>query len=119
MKREAARLGRSFGYAWAGVRLLFGQERNAQIHLALAVVAVLLAWWLDFSTTEWALLVLTIGVVIIAEAMNTAIETLTDLISPDYHPQAKAVKDLAAGGVLLAAIMAVIIALFLFLPKLL
>lgn len=119
MLQEIARLGRAFTYAGAGIRYLFAHERNARIHLALTIMAIFLAWGLGFSAMEWALLALTIGMVLVAEAMNTAIEALTDLVRPDFHPQAKVAKDVAAGGVLLAAILAVIIALFLYLPKLL
>ena len=118
MSREFLRLGRAFIYAWAGVRWLIRHERNAQIHLFSAAMAIWLAWRLDLAPVEWGLLILTIGVVFVAEAMNTALEALTDLISPDYHPQAKVVKDVAAGGVLLAAMMAIVMALILFLPKL-
>ena len=118
MRKEFARLQRAFANAWAGVRFLFENEPNARIHLILAGAASLLAWGLGFSTTEWALLALTIGMVLVAEAMNTAMEALTDLVHPQRHPLAKAAKDVAAGGVLMAAFMAVIVALFLFLPKL-
>ncbi len=108
----------SFVYAWAGIRRLFQKERNARIHLVLALLAVALAWRLGFSAQEWGLLALTIGMVFVAEAMNTAIESLTDLVSPEFHPLAKEAKDIAAGGVLLGAIMAIIMAAILFGPKL-
>jgi len=117
MRSELLRLRRAFRYAWAGIVFLFRNEPNARIHLVLAIVALLLAWWTGFSAVEWAILALVIGVVFVAEALNTAIEALTDLISPQRHPQAKIAKDVAAGAVSMAALMAVIVALFLFIPK--
>lgn len=117
MKSEVIRLRLAFRYAWSGVLFLFRNEPNARIHLALAAAAVLLAWTMGFSAVEWAILAITIGVVFVTEALNTAIEELTDLISPDYHPRAKNAKDVAAGAVSLAALMAVVVALFLYLPK--
>ena len=119
MKAELLRLRNAFGYAWAGILTLFRNEPNARIHLLLAIAAVLLAWLLRFELVEWALLVLVIGFVFVAEALNTAIEALVDLVSPDFHPRAKVAKDVAAGGVAMAALTAVVMALFLFLPKLL
>jgi len=119
MKDELLRLRHSFGYAWAGIVTLFRNERNARIHLVLAIAAVVLAWLLGFEMVEWALLALVIGFVFVAEAMNTAIEALVDLVSPDFHPRAKVVKDMAAGAVAMAALTAVVMALFLFLPRLL
>jgi diacylglycerol kinase len=83
----------------------------------LAIAASVLAWWLGFSAIEWAILVITIGLVFATEALNTAIEALTDLVSPDYHPQAKAAKDVAAAAVTIMAAAAVVMALFLYLPK--
>lgn len=118
MRREWLRLLRAFGYAWAGMRFLFRNEPNARIHLLLALIAAALAWWLGFSATEWALLMLVIGMVLAAEAMNTAIEALTDLVAPQFHPQAQVAKDVAAAGVTVTALAAVLMALFLYLPKL-
>jgi undecaprenol kinase len=119
LKDEWRRFRISLAHAWRGIRTLFAHEPNARIHLALAIIAIALAWLLRFSASEWILLLLTIGLVITSEAMNTAIEALTDLISPEYHPQAKIAKDVAAGAVLLSALTAIAVALLLFLPKLL
>jgi diacylglycerol kinase len=119
MKTEWLRLRSSFRYAATGIVHLFRHERNARIHLALAVLAVLLALLLGFSRLEWAVLAMTIGFVFVAEALNTAIEAVIDLVSPDFHLQARVAKDVSAGAVAMAAIVAVVIALFLFLPKLL
>ncbi len=119
MKSELVRLFRSFGFAGKGIRHLFISEPNARIHLALTALAGALALLLGFSAIEWAILSLTIGLVLAAEAFNTAIEALTDLLHPEPHPQVAIVKDVAAGAVALSALMAVIVALFLYIPKLL
>ena len=119
MKSELLRLKRAFQYAGAGILFLFRNEPNVRIHLALTIIALLLAWWTGFSSIEWAILTIVIGMVFLAEGVNTAIEALVDLASPEYHPQAKIVKDVAAGAVTIAALTAVIVAIFLFIPKLL
>lgn len=98
---------RSFRFAAAGIRDLFWYENNAKIHLLAAVVVVAVSLWLDLNRTEWALILTQIGLVWAAEAVNTAVEKLADVASPGFHPQIKAVKDLAAGAVLLVVIVAV------------
>lgn len=108
----------SLGYAWTGIRFLLTHEPNIRIHLSLALAAILLAALLHLSPIHWGILILTIGFVLVTEAINTAIEALTDLVSPEYHPQAKIVKDVAAGAVLLAAIIAIGVGLIIFLPAL-
>ena len=75
-------------------------------------------WWLGLSTTEWLLIGFCIGSVFMAEIMNTAIEFLVDLVSPGFHHKAGQVKDLAAGAVLVASMMSVVIGAVIFLPKL-
>ena len=119
MKSAVRGLIASFGYAGAGIGYLLRSQRNARIHLVLTVVAIALALWLRISTVEWAVLSLTICMVFLAEAFNTAIEATIDLLSPQSHPLAKIAKDTAAGGVLVAAVTALIVAAFLFLPPLL
>ncbi len=73
--------------------------------------------WLSISTQEWLILVLTFGMVLMAEAFNTALEFLTDLVSPEPHPLAGKAKDVAAGAVLITAVMAVVVGMIIFLPK--
>ena len=109
---------RSFGYAFNGLAHLFKSQVNARIHLVAAIVVMALAWLCNVSTIEWCLLLLCIGLVIAAEAINTSLEALTDLASPDYHPLAKKTKDLSAAGVLILAIAAAIIGLIILGPPL-
>ncbi len=113
-----ARVFRSFPYAIAGILYLFRTQRNARIELGIAIAACALAAWLRIGRMEWALLVITIALVLALEAINTAIEAAIDLASPDYHSQAKIAKDAAAGAVLLAAIASVVVGLLILLPRL-
>lgn len=110
---------KSFGYALKGIWLLFRHEANAQIHLLAIVVVTSAGLYFHISTTEWALVALAIGIVVSAEAFNSAIEKLTDSIYKDYNEKAGAIKDIAAGAVLVCAIVAVIIGCIVFLPYIL
>jgi diacylglycerol kinase (ATP) len=105
---------RSFGYAFEGLGRLIRQQRNAQIHVILTTAIVIASWAWGLSRIEWLILVLTISLVLSMEALNTAIEAVVDLVSPQYHPLAKLAKDVAAGGVLITAIGAIVVALLLF-----
>ena len=109
---------RSFGYAFAGLNHLFRTQRNARIHALIAAIACAAAWWVGVSRSEWAVLVLTIALVLILEGANTAIEAAVDLASPNVHPLAKVAKDVAAGTVLIAAIAAVAVGLLILGPGL-
>ena len=108
----------SFGHAFCGLGYFFRTQRNGWIHAVCAVAALALAAWLGISRTEWAALVLAIAGVIALEGMNTALETVVDLASPQIHPLAKIAKDVSAGMVLLAAIAAVAIGLIILGPPL-
>ena len=110
---------RSFGYAAQGVSYILRTQRNARIELAIAIAAVALAAWLGISSIEWAVLTLTIAVVLALEWINTALELAVSLASPDRHPSAKAAKDVAAASVLLGAVVSVVIGLLLFAPRIL
>jgi len=107
----------SFRYALAGLRALLITQPNVRIHLGLATLAVVLAALLGLSAAEWALLALTIGVVLAMEAMNSAVEAMVDLLQPDHHALAGLAKDVAAAGVLLAAIASLAVGACLFLPR--
>jgi diacylglycerol kinase (ATP) len=108
---------KSFVYAFEGVMYFIKHEAQALIHL-IAIVAVIGAgYWFNISLTEWIAVIFAIGIVVSAEMLNTAIEKLTDMVSPQINEQAKIVKDLAAGAVLIASLTAFIIGLIIFLPK--
>ncbi|MEL7123692.1 MAG: diacylglycerol kinase family protein [Bacteroidota bacterium] len=107
----------SFKYAGEGVATLFKTQPNAVIHLVVLLIVVGFGWWLKISTMEWLILLLTFSMVLVAEALNTALEFLTDLVSPNYHELAKKTKDVAAGAVLIAVFFAIVIGILIFLPK--
>lgn len=110
---------KSVAYALEGVVVFFKTQHNALIQAIFAIAAIILGCIWEINDTEWCFLVVAIALVFITEMLNTAIEFLTDLASPEIHPQAKKVKDVAAGAVLVAAIAAAIIGAIIFLPKML
>lgn len=109
----------SFGYAFAGIWSMLRYQRNAQIHVLITTVVVIFGILLRLRVDEWIVLLLCVALVLSLEAMNTALEAVVDLASPQYHPLAKQAKDIAAGAVLIAAICAAIIGCIVFVPKLL
>lgn len=112
------RIVRSFGYAFEGLGLMLRAQPNFLVHLALAIVALAFGVLLGLSPAELALLVLTVALVLVIECVNTALETLCDLVSPGYHPLVKRAKDVSAAAVLLGAIASVGVAMLLFGPRL-
>ncbi len=110
---------KSTTHAWRGLGIFLKTTHNAWLHVFFAVMAIYLGFILKISSMEWVMIVFAIGLVIMAEAFNTAIEIDIDLTSPNYHPYARDTKDVAAGAVSIAAIVAGIIGLIIFLPKIL
>ncbi len=108
-----------FGYAFSGLWYALRTQRNVRVHLVAALLAILLGIWLHISALEFALLFVAITGVFSAEMFNTVLELCVDLASPTYHPLAKIAKDVAAGAVLLNALLAIIIGSFVFIPHLL
>ena len=96
----------------------FKFEPNFRFHLVALVVVAALGWYFRLSNTEWLWITAVSAIVIMAELFNTAIEVLVDLVSPEIHPKAKIVKDLSSAAVLVAAILAAIVGLIIFIPKL-
>jgi diacylglycerol kinase len=114
--KEWRQLLRSFSFAWAGIVFAFKNEKNMKIHGVFALFVCILAWLFDISKIEWLIILTAIGVVFSLEMMNTAIERVVDLVTPEFHPLAKAAKDVAAGAVLAFAIISVIIGIIIFFP---
>lgn len=108
---------RSFGYAFKGIATFFASQAHAKVHLLAIVLISLLGWALDLQASEWTQIILCMALVVVTEAINTALEFLVDLVSPDYHPLAGKVKDVAAGAVLLASIFSAIVWSIIFIPK--
>lgn len=119
MKRYLISRGKSFGPAFTGLWILFREEPNARIHLLALIVVVVLGFLLNISQTEWIAIALASGLVIAVEALNSAIENLSDFVSPQYHISIKKVKDLSAAAVLVSALAALATGLIIFIPKLL
>jgi diacylglycerol kinase len=106
-----------FIFAGKGIRTAFISERNLKIQTCFVVLVILSGWVLHISLIEWLICFLCFGLVIGAELMNTSVEKLVDLASPQFHPLAEKVKDIAAGAVLFNSVIAAIIGLIIFLPK--
>ncbi|AFQ45821.1 diacylglycerol kinase family protein [Desulfosporosinus meridiei] len=110
---------RSLNQAWRGMMYTVKTQKHVQFHLFAGSAVLLLAWWSEVTRLEWLILILAIGSVIGAEVMNSAIETVVDMVQPNFHPLAGMAKDIAAGAVLVTAIQAVVIGFVVFLPPLL
>ena len=108
----------AFGHAFRGWWYVLNTQHNAWIHTAVAIIVLILGLWLKLTARDWALLVLTIAMVFMAEFLNTAIEAVVDLASPVHHPLAKVGKDVGAGAVLVAALAAVLVGLLILGPPL-
>jgi diacylglycerol kinase (ATP) len=110
LRRRAA----SFGHALRGIQAALKSELHLRFHAGATVMVIGLGFYLDLNHMEWALVALAIAAVWSAELLNTAVEALTDLVSPAYHPLAGKAKDVAAGAVLLAALGAAVVGLIVF-----
>ncbi|AET61804.1 diacylglycerol kinase [Paenibacillus terrae HPL-003] len=112
MRRQPWRM--TFRYAAEGVMYALRTQINMRIHVVVTFLVIAAGLSLRISRLDWLFVSMAIAMVIVAELINTAVEAAIDLISPDIHPLAKAAKDTAAGAVLLAAVFAVIIGIFVF-----
>ena len=110
-KRSRRTLIGGFRFALEGLHHAFASQPNFRFHLVAASAVTLVGIWLDLPAGSWAILALTVGCVLVTELLNTAAETLVDLVSPEYHPLAKVVKDLMAGAVLVLAVASVLVGL--------
>lgn len=117
-KFSAGARARSFRYAFNGLKLFFTTQHNSWIHLLAGFSVIAAGFFFGISKTEWLFVVVAISLVMITEMLNTAIEFLVDFVSSEYNELAGKVKDLAAGAVLFAALMAVVIGAMVFLPYL-
>ncbi|MBQ9041965.1 MAG: diacylglycerol kinase family protein [Eggerthellaceae bacterium] len=108
---------KSFGYAFSGIAQTFREGRNFKVQLGFAVAAIALGFAFRIEPHEWLAVILCMGCVLGGECVNTSIEAVVDLVSPDYHELAKRAKDCAAAGVLVCSIAAVIVEAIIILPK--
>lgn len=110
--------GIGFKYAFNGIKNAYLLERNFKIHTVFAIIIIVSSIVFGLTALEWVSILVVIGFVLVAEMFNTAIEHMLDYLNPSIHPSAKVIKDLSAGGVLIAAMIAVIVGLIIFIPKL-
>ena len=108
---------RSLKFAIKGAWLLITTEHSIMVQIFIGISVSILGWILDISGLEWILQIFAIGMVLLAESLNTAIEKLCDFIHPDYHKKIGFIKDISAGGVTFAAISAILIGMIIYLPK--
>lgn len=111
---EIKRLVRSFGFAFQGIAYTIKTQRNMQIHVGAALVALFLTWSLDISWNHALLVFFSIFFVFILEMINTSIEAAVDLVTSDFHPMAKVAKDVAAGAVLIGALFSFLVGVYVF-----
>lgn len=111
------RLFKSFGFAFSGIAYTTKTQLNFKIHLLAIICVLLFGYYFALSANEWLGIILAIGLVLVTELVNTAIELLVDLVSPEFNTLAGKVKDVAAGAVLVSAFIAVIIGAMIFIPK--
>jgi diacylglycerol kinase (ATP) len=108
----------AFGYAFRGWWYVLRTQRNAWIHALLTTLVILLAFWLKIPLRDWAILLILIAMVWTAEFINTALEAVVDLASPQNHPLAKVGKDVGAAAVLIAALTSMLVGLLVLGPPL-
>jgi diacylglycerol kinase (ATP) len=108
---------RSIGYAFRGMILLLSREASIQVQAVIAIIMTVLGFVVGLSATEWMIQCLTIALVMGIEGMNTAVEELADFVHPEQHPRIGFVKDVAAGAVFIAALIAVVVGGILYFPK--
>ncbi len=116
-KQECKKIINSFKYAIEGFISSFKTERNMKIHILATIIVIILGILLKLNTIEWCICIISIVLVVSTELINTAIETIVDMISPEKNPKAKLVKDISAAAVLAMAIASAIIGFIIFIPK--
>lgn len=109
---------KGFYYAWKGLDYAFQTQVNFRVQLLAALLVTMLSYYLGLSTEEWLWIISAIAIVLVAELANTAMETLVDMISPEFNLKAGIVKDISAAAVLISSILALIIGILILLPKL-
>ena len=116
-KKQNHKLYGGFQYAYAGIVTGLKQEQNMKMHAVMTALVVIAGFFFHISMTEWCICLGLFGLVMALELVNTAVEAVVDLVTAKRHPLAKIAKDTAAGAVLIAAIMAAVIGLLIFVPK--
>lgn len=107
---------KSFGHAFSGVAIFFKETTHAKVHGVAALTVLAAAFYCNVTLIEWCLLLIAIGLVLGLEALNSALEYVVDLVSPEFHPLAKKAKDVAASAVLIASILAAAVGIIILWP---
>ena len=110
---------KSFKFSWDGLKYAYKNEQSMLIHLLFTIIVVLLGFLLNVSHTEWAIIFLSLGVTLVIELINTAIEAAVDLITLEINPLAKIAKDCGSAATFVLSVIATIICLIIFVPKVL
>lgn len=110
---------RSFKFAFKGIESLFREEPNSRIHFIAAVVAVSLGIFLRISLLDWSLITIVAGLVFISELINTSLETLSDIVDPEWNEKIRKAKDYSAAAVLISALISLVVGTLIFLPRIL
>jgi diacylglycerol kinase len=105
-------------FALQGIMQFFSRDRNGKIQMVIGITAIILGFTVSLSSFQWLLVLFCIGLVISLEMINSAIERYCDLVTTDFHPSIKIIKDIAAGAVLVASITSLVIGLIIFIPAL-
>jgi len=108
---------KSLKFAIRGVWLLITTEHSIMVQFTIAILVIILGFVMNISAVEWMFQLLAIGMVLVAESLNTGIEKLSDFIHPEYHKRIGFIKDISAGAATFAAVIAIIIGLIIYLPK--
>lgn len=108
---------RSFKYSWEGLKYAYRYEQSMMLHFFLSIFVVILGIWLKISLFEWAFCILGLGIMLAIELLNTAVEAVVDLASPEIHPLAKIAKDTGSAASGVYSILAFVSACFIFIPK--
>ncbi|MEM0518663.1 MULTISPECIES: diacylglycerol kinase [Aequorivita] len=108
---------KAFRYAFKGAFLLIRNEASIQVQTALAIIMTIAGFYFEITTVEWMFQIFAIGLVLSIEGLNTAVEEIADFVHPDFHNKIGLIKDIAAGAVFFAAVTAIIIGCFIYIPK--
>ena len=103
--------------SWNGLKVAYKKEQSMYIHLVCAVILLVLSFLLNISLTQWLIIIAIIGLTLVVELINTAIESTVDLVTKEFHPLAKVAKDTSAAAVFIFALVAIIVGIIIFVPK--
>lgn len=113
---DLKRLGKSFTYAFRGFFKTFKEEQNLQVQSIIAIIIIVIGFILEIKSLEWCLIIFVIGLVVLMELANSAVERIADVLKPRIHNYVKEIKDIMAAAVMLSAFLAIVVGLIIFIP---